>query len=131
MTIYDVFKNPPAAFFRTQSNVTGTTNVAVGTDYEMPNSTLVEHRSEENHEKINDIIEEHHEEETQEEENEIVPVAPPSPRRSPVVETVQEEDILVEENVTPFYINSGENLEETLHRLGIDIPKHMINEQTF
>ena len=60
----------------------------------------------------------------------------------------QEEDVLVEENVTPFYMNSGrlrirvaekihlfvflgENLEETLHRLGIDLPKNTPNEHNY
>ena len=63
------------------------------------------------------------------------------------VENVQEEDVLVEENVTPFFMNSGnyliemilsktdhslfilgENFQQTLHRLGIEIPTEILKE---
>lgn len=62
------------------------------------------------------------------------------------VENVQEEDVLVEENVTPFFMNSGihsiisqssishvffslgENFQQTLHRLGIEIPPNILKE---
>ncbi|CAF5219235.1 unnamed protein product, partial [Rotaria magnacalcarata] len=43
----------------------------------------------------------------------------------------QDEDILVEENVTPFYMNSGEDLQQTLHRLGIDMPQNRTHENNF
>jgi hypothetical protein len=46
-------------------------------------------------------------------------------------ENIQEDDVLVEENVTPFYMNTGENLQQTLHRLGIDLPENVINEHNF
>ena len=65
-------------------------------------------------------------------------------------ENVQEEDVLVEENVTPFFMNSGkdcngvvcvrnnscfcfsgENFQQTLHRLGIEIPQNILNEHHF
>jgi len=42
-----------------------------------------------------------------------------------------EDDVLVEENVTPFYMNSGEDLQQTFRRLGIDVPENMVNEHNF
>lgn len=62
------------------------------------------------------------------------------------IEAVTEDDVLVEENVTPFYMNTGtlldrllshthalagENLQQTFHRLGFDIPEGMLNEHHF
>lgn len=47
------------------------------------------------------------------------------------MENVQDEDVLVEENVTPFYMNSGENLQQTFHRLGIEIPKNIVDDNQF
>lgn len=64
---------------------------------------------------------------------------------------VQEDDVLVEENITPFYMNSGrllrkrfsvsldlsfalfvgENLQQTLRRLGIELPDSLLNENNF
>jgi len=46
------------------------------------------------------------------------------------VENNQEDDALVEENVTPFF-NLGDDLQQTFHRLGIEIPQNIITEHQF
>jgi uncharacterized protein with von Willebrand factor type A (vWA) domain len=72
--------------------------VDTGTDYELP-TTMDEHQQEELNEKIEENIE------RQEKEQEIIQSLSTSPAQ--INENVQDEDVLVEENVTPFYMNSG------------------------
>lgn len=107
--------NPPASYLK--SSTTTTNNVSTGTtDYDLLSRASEEHRQEhgelENHEKRQD--------------DEITRPSSISP-----VDRVQEDDVFIEENITPFYMNSGENLQETLHRLGIDIPKHIGHNHEF
>ncbi|CAF2596706.1 unnamed protein product [Rotaria sp. Silwood2] len=97
--------DPPASF------LTSTTHsIAIGTDYETTIKATDEHEQEESNDK-----DEH-------EEKEIIPTS---------IENIQDDDVFVEENVTPFYMNSGESLQQTLHRLGIEIPKNILNEHQF
>lgn len=88
-----------------------TNNVAVGTDYDLPTKSVDEHsvHEEETPIETTEKIEEEVEQQLQPQQQEAE-ILPPVTRSS--VEVVQEEDILVEENVTPFYINSGENESE-------------------
>jgi uncharacterized protein with von Willebrand factor type A (vWA) domain len=72
--------------------------VDTGTDYELP-TTMDEHQQEELNEKIEENIE------RQEKEQDIIQSLSTSPAQ--INENVQDEDVLVEENVTPFYMNSG------------------------
>ena len=104
-------------------------NVATGTtDYDLLSRPSDEHGELENNDKRPD--------------DEITRPSSISP-----IDRVQEDDVFVEENVTPFYMNSGrirkipscsetcsfqgENLQETLHRLGIDMPKHIEHNHEF
>ncbi|CAF1250101.1 unnamed protein product [Rotaria sordida] len=97
--------DPPVSF------LTSTTHsVAIGTDYETTIKTTAEHEPEQINNK------------DQQEEKEILPTS---------IENMQDDDVFVEENVTPFYMNSGESLQQTLHRLGIEIPKNILNEHQF
>ncbi|CAF3443733.1 unnamed protein product [Rotaria socialis] len=90
------------------------------TDYQMATTISVdEHQQQQN------IIENNEKtEENNEHTGELRDVEPkieaPSLSTVHIDEHDQDEDILVEENVTPFYMNSGEDLQQTLHRLGID-----------
>ncbi|CAF1223782.1 unnamed protein product [Rotaria magnacalcarata] len=98
--------DPPVSF------LTSTTNsVAIGTDYE---STI---------KSIDDQAQKPSNDNEQQEEKEEVIQTP--------MENIQDDDVFVEENVTPFYMNSGENLQQTLHRLGIEIPENILNEHQF
>ncbi|CAF1006430.1 unnamed protein product [Rotaria sp. Silwood1] len=100
--------DPPASF------LTATTHsVAVGTDYETIIKTTDEHEQEQNNNNNN---------KDQQEEKEIIPTS---------LENIQDDDVFVEENVTPFYMNSGESLQQTLHRLGIEIPDNILHEHHF
>jgi hypothetical protein len=83
------------------------TSVATGTDYESPLSTTIameEHRQEQANVENNEKIEENHIRQQKEEED-LVQTLSTSPAHTD--ENIQEEDVLVEENVTPFYMNSG------------------------
>ena len=77
-----------------------TTSVSTGTDYEVPITTDEDHQEEhhvENKEKL--------EENNQQKQGDVEQIIHTSPIHND--ENLQEEDILVEENVTPFYMNSG------------------------
>jgi hypothetical protein len=82
-----------------------TSSVATDTDYELPPppTAVDEHQQEQNNVENNEKVEENRHQQQQEEE--IVQTSSPSPAHTD--ENIQEEDILVEENVTPFYMNSG------------------------
>ncbi|CAF3346207.1 unnamed protein product [Rotaria sp. Silwood1] len=104
--------NPPGSFISEMTN-----NVATGTDYELP--TTDEYQQEQNNIEHNEQIEENLKHIEQEQEDVGIRQASSiSPIH--INQNGLEEDVLVEENVTPFYMNSGENLQQTLHRLGID-----------
>ena len=103
-----------------------TTSVATGTDYVSPltkTAAVEEHQTEQTNAENKENQEENH---VQQQSEDVVQTLATSPVHTE--ENIQEEDVLVEENVTPFYINSGENLQQTLHRLGIDIPTNLIHE---
>ena len=72
-----------------------TNNVAIGTDYDQPSKPLDDPFEEQ----IN-VEHQHHPHAIEEEE-----IFHPPPQ--PSIEMAQDEDVLVEENVTPFYMNSG------------------------
>jgi hypothetical protein len=99
-----------------------TTNAATATDYELRTKTT---EDEPQQEQNNEKIEENNQPQKQEEEI----IQKPSTPSINIDENVPEEDVLVEENITPFYMNTGENLQQTLHRLGIDLPENFLNEQ--
>jgi len=83
-----------------------TTNVATGTDYELSTKTTAavdEHQQEQNNVENNEKMEENNNQKQHEED--IVQTLSTSPVHTD--ENIQEEDVLVEENVTPFYMNSG------------------------
>jgi hypothetical protein len=101
-----------------------TTNVATTTDYGLP-TTADEHQQEQNTVQNNEKAEENNQEQ-QQQQGEIIQTSSVH-----IDENLPEEDVLVEENVTPFYMNTGENLQQTLHRLGIDLPENVINEHNF
>ncbi|CAF2712568.1 unnamed protein product [Rotaria sp. Silwood2] len=113
--------NPPGSFISTTTN-----NVATDTDYELP--TTDENQQEQNNNEHNEQIEENIQHVEQEDE-EIIQGSSISPIH--MDENGQEEDVLVEENITPFYMNSGENLQQTLHRLGIDFVQNTKLENHF
>ncbi|CAF1059020.1 unnamed protein product, partial [Adineta ricciae] len=117
--------DPPVSFLKSSTN-----SVATGTtDYE----TIMKKADEQEEDPLD-------ENNTQQEHQEVVSTA---------IDVGQEDDVLVEENVTPFYMNSGkdlivedrdeailrlflgENLQQTFHRLGFDIPETMMNEHHF
>ncbi len=80
-----------------------TTSVATGTDYVSPltkTAVVEEHQPEQTNAENKEKQEENHVRQQQNED-----VAQTSPAH--MEENIQEEDVLVEENVTPFYINSG------------------------
>jgi hypothetical protein len=84
-----------------------TTSIATGTDYEVPPSTTTaaavdEHQQEQNNVENNEKVEETN---NQQQEEKIIQAPSTSPDH--IDEHVQEDDILVEENVTPFYMNTG------------------------
>ncbi len=85
---------------------TMTTSVATGTDYESPPSTTAaveEHQQEQINVENKEKKEENHI--RQQHGEDIAQTLATSPAHTD--ENIQEEDVLVEENVTPFYMNSG------------------------
>jgi hypothetical protein len=70
-----------------------TSNVSIGTDYETKTTNEQEQINANEQEEI---------------------VHPPVDIVHPPVENVQEDDVLVEENVTPFYMNSGNYLNDII-----------------
>ena len=95
----------------------------------MPTNIIVD--DQQKYVETNDITENksNQKQEGNDKEKEIIVTTSRSP--SQTNENVQEEDILVEENVTPFYMNSGENIQETLQRLGIDLSQNIISDHLF
>ena len=63
-----------------------TQSAAIGTDYETTIKTTHEHEQEQCNDK------------DQQEEKEALPTS---------IDNIQDDDVFVEENVTPFYLNSG------------------------
>ncbi|CAF0807383.1 unnamed protein product [Rotaria sordida] len=114
--------NPPGSFISTITN-----NATTSTDFEI--QTTNEHQQELNNIEHNEQIEENIKPIEQEQEEEIFQASTLSPIH--IDENGQEEDVLVEENVTPFYMTTDENLQQTLHRLGIDFLQNTKLENHF
>ncbi|CAF2232566.1 unnamed protein product [Rotaria magnacalcarata] len=119
--------NPTGSSVSTMSDNGHTTT----TDYQMPTTMPEdEHQQEQNTIENNEKPEENNEH-TAELHDDEPKIEAPSLSTVHIDEHDQDEDILVEENVTPFYMNSGEDLQQTLHRLGIDMPQNRTHENNF
>ncbi|CAF0870013.1 unnamed protein product [Adineta steineri] len=120
--------NPPPSFGSAM-----TTSAILDPDYELPTATITvdEDQREQNKVENNDKVDENNnnKQQHQQMDEEIMQSASAIPIH--LDDNVQEEDVSVEENVTPFYMNSGESLQQTLRRLGIELPENLINEHNF
>ncbi len=96
------------------------TGIVTDEEYELPTATITveddqqeqnkvgdSEKVDENNNKRQEAEEEEEEEEDQEEQEEVRSVHASSTLPVHIDENVQEEDISVEENVIPFYMNSG------------------------
>ncbi|CAF0931354.1 unnamed protein product [Adineta ricciae] len=122
--------NPPP---RPMFGSTMTTMAAVDQDYELPTAMITvddDQREHQNKVENSDNNDENKQQQiVEDEEVEVMQSSSVIPAH--LEDNVQEEDVLVEENVTPFYMNSGENLQQTLRRLGIELPENLLNEHNY
>jgi hypothetical protein len=83
-----------------------TTSVATDTDYDLSTATTVdEHEQGQKNLENNEKVEENNNNKQQQQQQEIVQGSTISPVHKD--EHIQEDDVLVEENITPFYMNTG------------------------
>lgn len=86
-----------------------TNNVGIGTDYELSTTIKVEeNQHEQNTVENNEKVEENN---TTKEQEQPETVQPSLVSPVPIDDNGQEDDVLIEENVTPFYMNSGISIE--------------------
>ncbi|UJR33375.1 hypothetical protein I4U23_020823 [Adineta vaga] len=122
--------NPPQSFGSTMGATT-----TVEADYELPSATITVDDDQREHQNMienndnNDNDENIKQQHIEEDDIEVMQSSSVIPAH--MDDDVQEEDVLVEENVTPFYMNSGEDLQQTLRRLGIELPENLLNEHNF